>query len=156
MTTLDLAPPTTPARPDVPAPAAARPLGPPRGGPSRLLAVVTGRERASEVLDEAHRTARETGLEVHTALLLPRVPVPRVPVALDAALVARLVEEADREETELVTLVVQRAAAAGVPVRIGVHRLSGLHGPRRERVLDRTVARLARRLDAVPLGWPAP
>ncbi|MGY1780475.1 hypothetical protein [Geodermatophilus sp. SYSU D01036] len=151
MTTLDLAPPTTSPRPGVPAPAGAGTLAPAGGSPSRLLAVVTGREGALAVLDEAHRTARETGLEVHTALLLPRVPV-----TLDASLVARLVEEADREETELVTLVVQRAAAAGVPVRIGVHRLPGLRGRRRERVLDRAVARLARRLDAVPLGWPAP
>ncbi|MGY1785869.1 hypothetical protein [Geodermatophilus sp. SYSU D00698] len=150
-TTLDLTPPTVTTPPADPTPAATRPRRAAGGGPSRLLAVVTGREGALGVLDEAHRTARETGLEVHTALLLPRVPV-----TLDAALTARLVEEADREETELVTLVVRRAAAAGVPVRIGIHRLPGLRGRRRERVLDRAVARLARRLDAVALGWPSP
>jgi nucleotide-binding universal stress UspA family protein len=112
---------------------------------------LTGREGALAALDDAHARARVIGCEVHTALLLPRTPV-----ALDAVLFARLAEEADREAADLVALVRQRAAAAGLPARITLHRLGGLRGRRRERVLDRAVARLARRLDAVPVGWPAP
>ncbi len=125
------------AAPVLPAPAA-----PPRAtreGPPRLLAVLTGGDAAVAVLDEAYGSARETGREVHTALLLPRA--------------AR--DRAD-DESGLVALAMQRAAAAGLPARITVHRLRGLGGPRRERVLDRAVARLARRLDAVPVGWPLP
>ncbi len=125
------------AAPVLPAPAA-----PPRAtreGPPRLLAVLTGGDAAVAVLDEAYGSARETGREVHTALLLPRA--------------AR--DRAD-DESGLVALAMQRAAAAGLPARITVHRLRGLEGPRRERVLDRAVARLARRLDAVPVGWPLP
>ena len=125
------------AAPVLPAPAA-----PPRAtreGPPRLLAVLTGGDAAVAVLDEAYGSARETGREVHTALLLPRA--------------AR--DRAD-DESGLVALAMQRAAAAGLPARITVHRLRGLGGPRRERLLDRAVARLARRLDAVPVGWPLP
>ncbi len=62
----------------------------------------------------------------------------------------------DADEAALVQLALQRAAAAGLPARITVHRLRGLDGPRRERLLDRAVARLARRLDALPVGWPVP
>ncbi len=126
------------APPALPAPAA--PARVPREGPPRLLAVLTGGDGALEVLDAAYGSARETGREVHTALLLPRVPAGR----------------ADAAETGLVALTVQRAAAAGLPARITVHRLRGLDGPRRERVLDRAVTRLARRLDALPVGWPVP
>ncbi len=127
---------TTLAPPPLPAPAA--PAQPPKGSPPRLLAVLTGREDAVAVLDEAHTSARESGREVLTALLLPRLST-------------RAAEVADREEADLVALVLQRAAAAGLPARITVHRLRGLRGRRRERVLDRAVARLARRLDAVPV-----
>lgn len=134
-----------------PLPAAARPGLPVKENPPRLLAVVTGREDAVAVLDEAYASARETGREVHTALVLPRTPV-----TLDVALLGRLGEEAEVEVEELVDLATQRAAAAGLPVRITVHRLGGLRGRRRERVLDRAVARLARRLDAVPVGRSAP
>jgi nucleotide-binding universal stress UspA family protein len=141
---------TIPAPPP-PAPADAAPARRTPGTPPRLLVPLTGRDGALAVLDRAHASARETGREVHTALLLPRTP--HTP---GGALAARPGEEADREATELVALATQRAAAAGVPARITVHRLSGLHGRRRERVLDRAVARLARRLDAVPVGWPAP
>ncbi|NEM07232.1 hypothetical protein [Geodermatophilus normandii] len=143
MTVLSPAPPLAPA----PAPAGR----PAPDTPRRILAVVTGRQGARAVLDEAHRTALDTGQEVHTALVLPRPPF-----VLDAALLARLTEEADREEGELVGLVLQRASAAGVATRLSIHRPAGLRGRRRRRVLDRTVARLARRLDAVPIGWPAP
>ncbi|MGY1705775.1 hypothetical protein ACI79C_14500 [Geodermatophilus sp. SYSU D00697] len=138
--------PTVPARVPSPAP-------PPRmskGGAPRLLAVVLDRESAVATLDAAYAAARETGREVHTALLLPRTPF-----TLDAALLALLAEEADREACDLVTLAAHRAAAAGVQARISIHRLSGLRGRRRQRVLDRAVARLARRLDAVPVGWTA-
>jgi hypothetical protein len=79
-----------------------------------------------------------------------------MPVTTDTALLVRLGEDAQREVAELVALVTQRAAAAGLPARITVHRLGGLRGRRRERVLDRAVARLARRLDAVPVGRPLP
>ncbi|MGY1609106.1 MULTISPECIES: hypothetical protein [unclassified Geodermatophilus] len=138
--------------PPVPlAPVAAPLRRPAKGHPPRLLAVLTGQEGALAVLDEAHARARETGAEVHTALLLPRTAV-----ALDAAVAARLGEEVEREVADLVALTTQRAAAAGLPARITVHRLGGLRGRRRERVLDRAVARLARRLDAVPVGWPVP
>ncbi len=139
------------APPAPPAPAPALPVRPPKGHPPRLLAVLTGREGALAALDEAHALARETGSEVHTALLLPRMPV-----TTDTALLVRLGEDAQREVAELVALVTQRAAAAGLPARITVHRLGGLRGRRRERVLDRAVARLARRLDAVPVGRPLP
>ncbi len=124
-----LAPPTRPV------PAA--PVRVPREGPPRLLAVLTDGDSALAVLDEAHASARVTGREVHTALLLPR-------------------GGPDADEAALVQLALQRAAAAGLPARITVHRLRGLGGPRRERVLDRAVARLARRLDAVPVGRPLP
>jgi nucleotide-binding universal stress UspA family protein len=141
---------TIPAPPP-PAPADAAPVRRTPGTPPRLLVPLTGREGALAVLDEAHASARETGREVHTALLLPRTPLTR-----DAERLARFGEVTDREATELVALATQRAAAAGVPARITVHRLRGLHGRRRQRVLDRAVARLARRLDAVPVGRPAP
>ncbi len=123
-------------------PALPVPVAPPRGtreGPPRLLAVLTGGDAALAVLDEAYGSARVTGREVHTALLLPRATT----------------RQGD-DEPRLVALALQRAAAAGLPARITVHRLRGLGGPRRERVLDRAVARLARRLDAVPVGWPLP
>ena len=132
---------TTLAPPALPAPAV--PARPVKEGPPRLLAVLTGREDAVAVLDEAHASARETGREVHTALLLPRAP-------------SGSAEEAGREEADMVSLVLQRAAAAGLPARITVQRLRGLRGRGRERVLDRAVARLARRLDAVPVGRSAP
>jgi hypothetical protein len=119
------------------------PARPVKEGPPRLLAVLTGREDAVAVLDEAHASARETGREVHTALLLPRAP-------------SGSAEETGREEADLVSLVLQRAAAAGLPARITVQRLRGLRGRGRQRVLDRAVARLARRLDAVPVGRSAP
>ncbi|SNR94569.1 hypothetical protein SAMN04488107_0780 [Geodermatophilus saharensis] len=141
---------TVPVAPP-PAPARTRPAHRPRGVPPRLLVPLTGREGALAALDEAHALARETGREVHTALLLPRVPV-----TADTALLVRLGEEAEREVADLVALATQRAAAAGLPARISVHRLAGLRGRRRERVLDRAVARLARRLDAVPVGRPVP
>jgi hypothetical protein len=141
----------TPLAPTAPAPAPAPPRRTPKGGPSRLLAVVVDRDTAVATLDEAYTAARETGREVHTAVLLPRTPF-----TLDAGLLATLTEEADREASELVQLAAHRAAAAGVPARISVHRLSGLSSRRRRRVLDRAVTRLARRLDAVPLGWAAP
>ncbi|MGY1694868.1 MULTISPECIES: hypothetical protein [unclassified Geodermatophilus] len=141
---------TVPAAPP-PAPARTRPAPLPRGVPPRLLVPLTGREGALAALDEAHTLARETGREVHTALLLPRLPV-----TTDPALLARLGEEAGREVADLVALATQRAAAAGLPARITVHRLGGLRGRRRERVLDRAVARLARQLDAVPVGRPVP
>lgn len=130
-----------------------RPGQPPheRGGaPPRLLAVVTDRESAASVLDHAYALAHDAGLRVHTALLLPRVPF-----TLDARLASALAAEHDREATALVTLAAQRATAHGVTARISVHRLGGLRGRRRHRVLDRAVARLARRLDAVPVGWSA-
>jgi hypothetical protein len=129
------------APPPLPVPAA--PARPPKESPPRLLAVLTGREDAVAVLDEAHASARESGREVLTALLLPRLST-------------RAAEVADREEADLVALVLQRAAAAGLPARITVHRLRGLRGRRRERVLDRAVARLARRLDAVPVVRSTP
>jgi len=132
---------TTLVPPALPAPAV--PARPAKGSPPRLLAVLTGPEDAVAVLDRAHASARETGREVHTALLLPRAP-------------SGSAEEAGREEAGLVSLVLQRAAAAGLPARITVHRLRGLRGWRRERVLDRAVARLARRLDAVPVGRSEP
>jgi len=112
---------------------------------------VLDRAQALPVLHAAYRTARDTGQEVHTAVLLPRVPF-----TLDAGLLAALAEAADREAEELVTLARECAAAAGVRARISVHRLPGLRGRSRRRTLDRAVARLARRLDAVPLrGVPA-
>ncbi len=144
------APPT--ARPPVtrtpapPEPTLATPRSGTPGAPARLLAVVTGAPGDAEVLDTAYATARATGRAVHTALLLPRVPL-----RADT----RLAELADREASDLVTLACHRSAAAGVPARIVIRRLGGLHGRRRQRVLDRTVARLARRLDAVPVGWTA-
>ncbi len=141
---------TIPAAPP-PAPAPAAPTRAPRGTPPRLLVPLTGTDGALALLDEAYGSARETGREVHTALLLPRPPA-----ALDPVRHARLAEETDRTAADLVALATQRAAAAGVPARITVHRLGGLHGRRRRRVLDRAVARLARRLDAVPVGWTAP
>ena len=125
------------APPALPAPAAP-PLAT-REGPPRLLAVLTGGDDAVAVLDAAYGSARATGREVHTALLLPRTTPRRA-----------------GDEPGLVALALQRAAAAGLPARITVHRLRGLGGPRRERVLDRAVARLARRLDAVPAGRPLP
>jgi hypothetical protein len=124
------------APPARPAPAA--PPRVPREGPPRLLAVLTGDGDAVGVLDAAYGSARVTGREVHTALLLPRGAAGQA------------------DEPRLVALALQRAAAAGLPARITVHRLRGLRGPRRERVLDRAVARLARRLDAVPVLRPAP
>ncbi|SNS06530.1 hypothetical protein SAMN06893096_101653 [Geodermatophilus pulveris] len=143
--TLPLAPPGRTAPPAPTAPAGS-PAGTPRGNAPRLLAVVLGRDGAVDVLDAAYGRAGETGQEVHTAVLLPRVPL-----TLDARLLAGLAEEADREAADLLALARSRAAAAGVPARISLHRLAGLRGRRRERVLDRAVSRLARRLDAVPL-----
>lgn len=120
----------------------------PRGAPPRLLAVVLDRDTALATLDTAYSSARETGREVHTALLLPRAPVP-----LDPWLMARLGEQPHPEVCDLVALARQRAAAHGIASRISVHHLGGLHGRRRQRVVDRAVTRLARRLDAVPVGW---
>jgi hypothetical protein len=119
----------------------------PGGAPPRLLAVVTGLEGALPVLDRAYSLAREEGHQVHTALLLPRVPF-----TFDTQLARALAEEHDREATALTTLAAQRATAHGVKARISVHRLGGLRGRHRRRVLGRAVTRLARRLDAVPVG----
>jgi hypothetical protein len=130
--------------------APATPDAPPKDLAPRLLAVVVDRDRALATLDAAYAAARDSGREVHTALLLPRTPF-----TLDAELLARLTREADREACELVTLAAHRAAAAGVRARITIHRVGGRSERRRRRLLDRTVARLARRLDAVPVGWPA-
>ncbi|MCZ2859855.1 hypothetical protein [Blastococcus sp. VKM Ac-2987] len=137
-TTLPTAPATSPAEPGTGA----------RGAPPRLLAVVLDRDTALGVLDAAYSSARDTGREVHTAILLPRTTVP-----LDPWLLPRLGEQADQEACDLIALARQRAAAHGVASRISVHHLGGLHGRRRQRVVDRAVARLARRLDAVPVGW---
>ncbi|MGY1754350.1 hypothetical protein [Blastococcus sp. SYSU D01042] len=144
MTLTSTLPPPAPRAPDL---LPGRPPCEPGGDPPRLLAVVTELDGALPVLDRAYSLAREEGHEVHTALLLPRVPF-----TLDAQLASALAAEHDREVTALVTLAAQRATAHGVKARITVHRLGGLRGRRRGRVLGRAVARLARRLDAVPVG----
>jgi hypothetical protein len=126
-------------------------VGTPKAVPPRLLAVVVDRERALDTLDAAYSAARSGGREVHTALLLPRPPV-----TLVARVRAERNDEADREARDLVTLAAQRAAAAGVQARIRLHRVGGRNDRDRRRNIDRTVTRLARRLDAVPVGWPAP
>lgn len=128
-----------------------RPIRPPEAVPPRLLVVVVDRERASDTLDAAYSAARSGGQEVHTALLLPRPPL-----TLVARVRAERDRRADREARDLVTLAAQRAAAAGVQARIRLHRVGGRNDRDRRRIIDRTVTRLARRLDAVPVGWPAP
>ncbi len=111
--------------------------------PRRLLAVVLEPQDVESNLPIASHLARESGRELHVAVL-----VPRPPFTLDAALFARLAESSDRQAAELVTLAGLRTAGSEVRTRLTLHLLRGLDGPRRQHVVDRAVARLARRLDA--------
>lgn len=120
-------------------PAAPVPLARPR----RLLAIVLDPEDVDSHLPIATHLARETGQELHVAVLLPRLPF-----TFDAALLARLADSSDRRAVDLVTLAGLITAGSGVRTRLTLHLLRGLDGPRRQRVVDRAVARLARRLDA--------
>ncbi len=126
-----------------PAPAPTTPSTTPQT--RRVLAVVLRRQEVDEHQPIAADHAPDTARELHVAVLLPRLPF-----TFDAALLARLADSADREAADLVTLVSRRTAASGVRTKMTLHLLRGLHGPRRQRVVDRTVARLARRLDAEP------
>ena len=124
-----------------------RPPRRPEGPRPRLLAVVTDRETALSVLDRVYPLARDAGHDVHTAVFLPRQSSP-----LDELFLTTRDEEDVDQATALTALAAQRAAAHGVQARISVHRLAGLDGHRRQRVLSRATRRLARRLDAVPVG----
>ncbi|RFU19956.1 hypothetical protein [Geodermatophilus marinus] len=135
--------------PPPPAPAPQRGAPPPRPGPRRLLAVVTDRSDVAADLGPALAAARRGRAPLHVAVVLPRPPS-----AVDAELAALLVELSDRLAHDLRAEVRQALAAAGVPATVALHRCPGLSGRRRRRVLERTAARLARRLDAVVVGAP--
>ncbi|RBY86303.1 hypothetical protein [Blastococcus sp. TF02A-30] len=137
-----------PAAPPAAPPPAARPA-PPRSA-RRLLAVVTDAGTAAASVDAALAEADRAGAAaLHVAVVLPRTPF-----TLDAGLLARLSEEADRAVVELMGLVSRRTAGAAHRTTLSVHLVRGLRGRRRERVLDRLASRLARRLDAVRVGGP--
>ncbi|MGY1710392.1 hypothetical protein ACI8AC_12875 [Geodermatophilus sp. SYSU D00758] len=135
--------------PPPPAPAPQRSAPPPRPGPRRLLAVVTDRSDVAADLGPALAAARRSRAPLHVAVVLPRPPC-----TLDAELAALLAEESHRLARDLRAAVRQALAAAGASATVDLHRCPGLSGRRRRRVLERTVGRLARRLDAVVVGAP--
>lgn len=119
--------------------------------PGRLLAVVLDRDDLEITVPAALGAAVDDQAELHVAILQPRPAW-----TTDPALLARLVDRSERAAESLAAAVRSAAAAAGVPTTVSVHLLAGLDGRRRQRVLERVVARLACRFGARPVGgWAA-
>lgn len=131
-----------------PAPVAPRVLQPPARS---LLVVVLGPEDVDIPLSAALAISAEERRKLFVGILRPRPAWTADPQAR-----ALLAERSDHEIAEMVAVIAEAAADAGVRPTVSVHVLPGLGGPDRARLLERAVARLARRHDAQPLGgWAA-